>query len=300
MSDIHTARRAAQASPPGRSECEPPGPQLRARLEAQVRASERARTSPPLSRVRRGPPAGGSRVRPPARGGWPIRTTLALLLAGALLPILSPTLSAQSIPSPYRFLERRQESGPFAGYMTVNAGRFGYGPKGGALAGGRWGYELGGPVSIEGVAGLLTGERDVVDPGRDEGDRVIGQAPVLVSTMDARLKFSLVGQRSWRGISPFLVFGGGVAMDLAGVDELDEELLAADRFEFGSGFFGTLGAGTRIFLTESVAARLDGVFSLWKLDTPPGFSDPERDFEDVESGEWSEGLSLSISFMYRW
>ena len=218
-----------------------------------------------------------------------------VLLTGA-----APALAAQTIPSPYTFLERRQESGPFAGYMWANSGRFGYGPKGGVHAGGRWGFELGGPASLEGVAGLLMGERDVIDPGRDEGDRVIGQAPVLISTVDARLKFSLVGRRHWRGLSPFLVFGGGAAIDLAGAAAIDESLLAADRFDFGTGFFGTVGAGTRVFLTESVAFRMDGVLSLWKLDTPPGFSDPERGFEAVEEDEWSEGVTLSLSFMYRW
>ena len=187
-----------------------------------------------------------------------------------------------------------------AGYMRAGAGRFGYGPKGGAMFGGRWGLELGGPISLEGVAGLVAGERDVVDPGRDEGDRVIGQAPILLTSADARLKFSFVGPRTWRSINPFLVFGAGIAFDLAGSHELDERLLAADRFEFGSGFFGTAGAGTRIFLTESVAVRLDGVFSLWKLRTPPGFSDPERAIENVESSEWSPGLGLTISGMYRW
>lgn len=229
----------------------------------------------------------------------------AVVLASVASPAWDPptgeaALAAQTVPSPFRHIERKQESGPLAGYMRAGAGRFGYGPKGGAMFGGRWGLELGGPISLEGVAGLVAGERDVVDPGRDEGDRVIGQAPILLTSADARLKFSFVGPRTWRSINPFLVFGAGIAFDLAGSHELDERLLAADRFEFGSGFFGTAGAGTRIFLTESVAVRLDGVFSLWKLRTPPGFSDPERAIENVESSEWSPGLGLTISGMYRW
>lgn len=245
------------------------------------------------------PVSGNGRRRVPVRTpAQRLTLPLAALLASSLA--IGPELAAQSIPSPFAFIERKQESGPFVGYMHTATGRFGYGPKGGAIGGGRWGFELGGPVSLEGVAGLVTGERDVVDPGRDEGDRIIGQAPVLIATADARLKFSFVGQRTWRGINPFLVFGAGIAYDVAGTDQLDEQLLAADRFEFGAGFFGTMGAGTRVFFGESVAARVDGVFSLWRLDTPPGFSDPERDFEGVESSEWSRGLSISMSLMYRW
>ena len=233
-------------------------------------------------------------------GAASARACAALTVMAPLFCFASPVSAVQSIPSAFDFIDRKQESGPFAGYARVSTGRFGYGPKGGPLFGGRWGVELGGPISLEGVAGLISGERDVVDPGRDEGDRVIGQAPTLITTADARIKFSLVGDRTWHSINPFFIFGGGFAFDLAGTDDLDERLLAADRFDFGSGFFGSLGVGTRVFLGESIATRVDGLFSLWKLETPPGFSEPERGFENVESSEWAGGLSVTLSVMYRW
>ena len=36
---------------------------------------------------------------------------------------------------------------------------------------------------------------------------------------------------------------------------------------------------------DRIAVRMDGTFSLWKVSTPPGFSDPVRGFEAVEQGE---------------
>ena len=231
----------------------------------------------------------------------PIRRSVTAVL-GALLACAggaAPT-EAQMVPSPYTFIEAKQEVGPFVGWMRSSTGRFGFGPKGGPVLGARWGIELAGPVSLEGVAGLIRGERDVIDPGRDEGDRVIGTADANIATVDARLKFTLTGARAWHGFAPFLVFGGGLAIDGSGVAPADADLLPADRFDFGTSFFGTLGGGSRWFLSDRLALRGDAVFSLWKLDTPPGFSDPERGFEAVEEGEWVSGLTLTLAVLYRW
>ena len=69
--------------------------------------------------------------------------------------------------------------------------------------------------------------------------------------------------------------------------------------DFGTSFFGTAGGGLRISVTERVALRGDAVFSLWKLDTPPGFSDPERGFELVDESQWAGGLHLSVATVIR-
>lgn len=222
---------------------------------------------------------------------------LLLLLAGIATPASS---LAQTIPSPYRFIENRQEAGAFAGLVDAHTGRFGYGPQGGFTYGGRWGIELAGPVSLEGIATLVEGTRDVIHPGRVEGDRKVGEADVLLTAFDARFKFSFTGDRTWHGISPFIVAGGGIVFDLAGDDPDDELLEAPDRFDFGNSFIGTLGLGTRWIPTDRLTFRVDGTFSLWKLDTPPGFSDPARGFEDVEEGEWVRALGLTLSGMLRW
>ena len=207
---------------------------------------------------------------------------------------------AQSIPSPYNFLDRKQEVGVYLGYMSANAGRFGYGPKGGPVIGTRWAIELAGPLSFEAVAGVVDAERDIVDPGRDEGDRIIGVGDALISTIDVRLRFSFPGARTWHGISPFILAGGGLGFDLSGAAPDDTDLLPADRFDFGTSFFGTLGGGTRIFLSDAFAIRADGFFSLWQIDTPPGYSDPNRSFETVEESEWVNGFTFTLSGLWRW
>jgi hypothetical protein len=225
-------------------------------------------------------------------------SVLAVIFLIAAVP-RAHEVSAQSIPSPYAYVEERQEVGVFAGYMDAKTGQFGYGPSGGAWAGGRYGIELSGPLSLEGVVGAVVGTRDVISPGRPAGDRKIGEADVIITTMDVRLKFSLVGRRSWHRFSPFLLTGAGVAFDVAGSAPIEATLERDEVFDFGTSFFGTFGAGTRVFLTRRMALRLDGIFSLWKIDTPVGYTDPEYGFGALQEGEWVRGLSLTASLLYR-
>lgn len=52
---------------------------------------------------------------------------------------LASTSAAQTIPSPFEYLESKQEAGIFAGTMNVGSGRFGYAPEGGSIVGARYG-----------------------------------------------------------------------------------------------------------------------------------------------------------------
>lgn len=238
----------------------------------------------------------GPESRTPMRSTF--RTSSLALLA--LIVVVPAFASAQTIPSPYEYLEKRQEFGLLGGMMDVNTGRFGYGPDGGPLLGVRYAIELSGPIAFEGVVGHARGNRDVVDPGRVEGDRIIGSTGAAMTMIDARLRFSFVGRRMWHRLSPFLSLGGGLAFDTGASSDLDTVLLPEDVFEFGTSFFGTVGVGNRWFVTETIALRGDATFSLWQLDTPPGYADPARAFESVSDSEWLRGTTFSLSLLYRW
>jgi hypothetical protein len=142
---------------------------------------------------------------------------------------------------------------------------------------------------------LFSGNRDVLDPARAEDDRKVGEAAFLIGTIDVGLRFSLVGARTWHGIDPFIDFGAGYAFDLAGDSPADKALPAGDRFSFGSGFHGLLGGGTRLFLSRQISLRADATLSFLKLNTPPGFADPTRGFENVARSEWVSGTHLTLT-----
>jgi hypothetical protein len=226
-------------------------------------------------------------------------TTSRGLAAAALLALTPGVARSQTIPSAFRFVETRQEVGVFVGSASMAKGRFGFGPSGGTEFGARWGIDLSGPLGFEAVAGMISGTRDVINPAQVVGDRGVGEADVRMGTLDGRLRFTLTGDRTWHGLAPFIVAGGGIAIDMSKAAAVDEELLADDRFDFGTSFFGTMGGGSRLFVTDRLALRGDAVFSLWKIDTPPGFSAPARGFTSVEQSEWVSGLHLTLSAVIR-
>lgn len=223
----------------------------------------------------------------------------AALVAGGLLAVAARPGAAQQISSPYRFVETNQEVAVVGGYLNPASGRFGFGPSSAVLVGGRWGIQISGPLGFEAAADVRSGSRDVVDPGLAEEDRIVGEADVLLGSAEGRLVLTLTGDRTWNGFAPFVALGGGMIFDLSGDDPTDEILLPEDRFDFGSSFLGTAGAGTRAYLTDRFVLRGDATFSLYKIDTPPGYSDPDRGFEAVEEGEWVSGLALTLSLGYR-
>jgi opacity protein-like surface antigen len=222
------------------------------------------------------------------------------LITAAMVVLAAPSLlSAQTIPSPYRFIETRKELGAFGGWISPGTGRFGYGPGPGPVTGVRAGLDFDGPFSIEAVVGGIPTTRAIVDPRRVEGDREIGETEVTLITADARLKLGLTGARTWHGLNPFVTAGAGLAWDLGQSSPLEQDLPATDRFDFGTAFVAQVGGGVRWFVTEAVVVRGDGLLHLWRLKAPAGFRDPERGFGDIGEAEWINAGSFTFGIGYR-
>jgi hypothetical protein len=223
-------------------------------------------------------------------------TTAAFL---ALLAAMQPaSILGQTVPSSYRFMEDRQEASLFVGFANPGTGRFGYGPASGLIVGGRYGLLLGGPFALEGVVALQPTTRDIIDPSREEGNQVVGEADTQILTMDARLRFSLTGDRTWRGIHPYIFAGLGVGRDLAGQSSEDALLLPEDQFKYGTKFQAPFGGGIRWIVSDRFLIRSDLTVLLYRLTTPPGFLDPERGFDGVGEKEWVSGPSFSLGIGY--
>ena len=222
-----------------------------------------------------------------------------LLQALILVCLCHGPAAAQTIPSPYRFWDTRQEAGPFVGWISPGRGQYGYGPAPGPMAGAR--YELGfpGPLSIEGVVDWIPTTRDVIDPRRAEGSRKIGESDAHLLGADLRLKLSVTGTRTWHHLNPFVLSGVGLMWDLAPEGPAEADLQDADRFKLGTAFVGELGGGVRLFANDHWIARTDALLHIWKLDTPTGFRDTSRGFTDIGPGEWVNASSISLGIGYR-
>ena len=222
------------------------------------------------------------------------------ILVTALLVLVSrEPATGQSIPSPYRFFETRQEVTTFGGWIDLGTGRFGYGPRPGPMFGARYGLELTGPLSVEGVVTWIPTTRDVVDPRRQEGQRVIGSTDALLLGGDARLRLSLTGARAWHRLNPFLVAGAGLMADMARTPEIDSDLGSENRFKFGTTFTADLGGGLRWFVSDRWIVRGDARLHVWRLAAPDGFRDPDRGFGDVGKSEWVNASAFSTGVGYR-
>ncbi len=223
--------------------------------------------------------------------------TLGSVLAMAtMLPL--PARS-QTVPSPYRFEDTRQEAGVFLGFLSPGTGRFGYGPGPGPFMGARYGLRLGGPFGLEGVVGYLPTTRDLVDPGRFPQNPVVGKVDAKIVTMDARLRFSFTGDRTWNGLNPFGFAGAGFAFDHAGQDPAESVLLTEDRFQFRTTFLSVLGGGIRWLASDRLVVRTDFCLLLWRLTTPAGYRSSDRGFTAVGEREWVSGPSISLGLGLR-
>ncbi len=224
---------------------------------------------------------------------------LTFAVVGLLTGLDPHQVEGQSIPSPYQFLEARQEAGVFFGATGQSTGRFGFGPSPGPSFGVRYGLHLGGPFGLEGVFGYHPTTRDVVDPSREEGKMVVGETDAEMMSFDARIRFSLTGDRSWKQFTPFVLIGGGIAWDAAGESEVDAELLDGDRFDFGTKFVALLGGGVRWFLTDRVLIRTDFALTMYQLETPRGFLDPTRALTGGGEKEWASGPAYSVGVAFQ-
>lgn len=231
------------------------------------------------------------------------RIIVTAILAVAWAALAPRAGEAQEIPSPYRYIETNQEAGGFVGVLDPGTGRFELGPDAGTVLGLRYGIEVTGPFSLEGVARTLSSTRDVRDPTKPQDERKVAEADVLLTALEGRAKFSLTGRRTWNGLSPFVLAGGGVVWDMEGTSESDEAVLPRDRFEFGTSFLGFLGLGARWLPTRHLQIRADGGLNLWQLDTPDGYRDPDRGlgFESAPpESQWVSGLEGTLGIAIRW
>jgi len=242
---------------------------------------------------RNAPSRRGRRVRAAHHLLWVIGFSGALALTGA------SALEAQTIRSPYRFIDQRHEAGLFVTGVSEVRGELDIGPGGGLAYGARYSIELGGPFALEASSFVLPTDRQVRVPSVTGVFTELGSVSSMVAGAEARVRFGLTGARTWNGLAPFLLLGGGVAGDLYGRRELEAELPDNVRFQFGPSFLGTLGGGTRWLPVSRVTVRLDAQLHLWKVGTPAAFLNRNEGLEPLPDQEWLGVPALSAGVSYR-
>lgn len=222
--------------------------------------------------------------------------TIGTLVTG--LALVPRGASAQTIPSSFRFVEEGREAGIYAGVVSTNPGTLELAPNKATVIGARLGANLGSALAFELDGYLFNGERDVRDPRRAEDLQVVGTSDMKIAGVDARFRLNLTGQRSWKRLQPFVMLGAGLAWTINNdrTAETEADVPMENWFQFGTKFAPVAGGGVTLHASERWILRLDGVFRLWKVDTPDGFDTAEG----IGGSEWvgNSLLTLGIGFRF--
>ncbi len=229
-------------------------------------------------------------------GVRPWRRAALASLAAALALAVPADAAAQRIASPYRFVERKQDIGPFTSYLSMDRGRANLGPESGLLYGVRYVLRLTEPLRFSGFAAYFPGQRDVIDPTGDNAPSVVGKEDLNLLIFSGQLHLVLTGTRTWHNLAPYVIGGLGLIIDLSGDPACatgstapDCQIAVRERFEFGTSFLGTGGLGVMWIPSQRLGLRLQLTDMIWRLRAPGEFFDlglaPETD--------WTNNLELS-------
>jgi hypothetical protein len=229
---------------------------------------------------------------------------LALLLSAGASPA-----RAQTIPSPFRYIQHNQSLSAFGGYLWTDpmvalsdSTEAELGARSAPVFGVRYGLRFGGPLSGDVALAFIPSERKVflaqVNADSTEITPVFtgntASAPLLM--LEGSLRFHLTGDRTWNGLAPFVAVTGGLVSEVGGTDPAETDLTNAERFDFGPAFAVGGAAGLDWFVSDRFSLRVDVSGRLWRESPPQGLQPPGSRRET----EWSPvtGVSLGGAFHF--
>jgi hypothetical protein len=230
------------------------------------------------------------------------------LLTLLATPTLAGQAEAQSIASPYRFVEKKKDVGIFIGYMFADQGSAGLGPAAGPIAGAEFNVRVSDPITIGFYGAYFPSERDVIDPqADDESERIVGTADMNLMLLAGRLKLQLTGSRTWHRLVPYVYGGLGLVFNVSGgpscfaePSQTNCQVPARERLDFGTSFLGQIGVGVIWLPRERLGLRVTFDDSIWKLNTPDGFYDETSTLFPVPPrSDWTNNLQLTAG-LYFW
>lgn len=220
-------------------------------------------------------------------------------LTVAVIAFGATPVAAQSIDSPYRFVETSQSLGVFGGNMFTGRGALELGPESAPAFGLRYNLRVTGPFNVEGSILYMSSTRTVLDTvPADTALRVLGETDMTVLAATAALRFDITGPRTWNRLQPYVALGGGLALDLAGEGEVEEDLAEDAKYDFGTRFLASAGGGIEVHLSPRLTGNVDGRALLWKLNTPDAFLQDEASLTRPPD-EWTQNFVLSAGLSFR-
>jgi hypothetical protein len=228
--------------------------------------------------------------------------------AFAVLAAAGPA-AAQSIGSPYDFVESSHGLHAYATYVFTDRGTIGIGPHSAPAFGLGYGIRISGPFAFDSRIAFMSTSRTVftVDPNVDPdavredptvGLEEIGTADLSLLLADASLRFNITGPRTWNRLQPYALLGAGAVIRVAADHAAEEGLPEGSdlRVRFNNGVTGHFGAGIEWHTFDRLTIRFDARDVLWRIHVPTGFITTARLIDDRQ---WVQTAHLSLGAAYR-
>jgi len=229
------------------------------------------------------------------------RVSIMMLLICSLLgvhQVASAQVGHRPESSPYRDLQAKRVLSFIGGYMNGSSGAAEVGPGDGPFAGARFDLHLSGPAAATFGASMASLERIIIDPTRGPENRTLDTASQSVLLLDAGIDLLLTGEKTWRGMIPYV--GGGLGFALGG--DVSADTLSG--FTFSTHFTTGPRIGVWLHPSDRITFRIEGRDKIWRLKYPDGFfSIPEHeplelpvlDANIMKDTQWVHHLTLSIT-----
>lgn len=237
-----------------------------------------------------------------------------LLLLPALLVLGAVPASAQAggeadgeqIDTPYRWIQRSLRVGVFGGYLSADRGRFELGPGPTPILGARARARISSPISLELGFGYGSSDRFAVDPTLPQGPAPVDTVPSRWLLAEAAVQFAVTGARTWHGIQPYALIGGGFML---GVDEPRSPVLPEPgpnepgiRADVEIAPVVQAGLGAEWKISERMGIGFEVRDHLWRVTTPEAFFEEDvlDRIENLElpapqETDWTHNLGFSVS-----
>jgi len=235
---------------------------------------------------------------PRTAAGW---VAAAVLLATATTagPLAAQVGHAPG-QSPFHDLLVRQTFTLSAGRFGGNAAAAGVGWRAGPMAAVRLDTRLTGPLDFYVSIGFAGSSRYRINTEQDTLTRKTGPFAKTLFLTDIGLVVNLTGAKTWHGLAPYVGFGAGWVLPSAA--ETD-----TGGYNAGSNFTMVPSLGTRVFVTRSLAARIEVRDYFFRYEWPLRYFYPlDRNgnalspvlSSDLKDKQWTHNIALTVGFVY--
>ena len=228
-----------------------------------------------------------------------VAVTAALAALAAAAP-LAAQVGKPPGQSPFHDLTVRQALTLSVGRFSGNAAAAGVGWRAGGLTAVRLDTRLAGPLDFYASIGFVGSSRYKIDTEQDTLTRKTGPFKKTLFLTDVGVVLNVTGAKTWHGVAPYVGFGAGWMLPSA--TETDP-----GGYNAGTNFTLVPSLGTRVFVTRSLAARIEVRDYFFRYEWPLRYFFPiDRNggalpavlSSDLKDKQWTHNIALTVGLVY--